>query len=170
MSDPHTATASVTLRLDRQLALAAAKRFFSRKFGAVGFVALAIIGASFVGGMLFAPTHIATWFIGGLFLLAVTLVPLAYHSIQRATVQMVEQLGDDPRIELTATPESLLLQIGDEPTELHWEELRSLWLFDDVWLLFLDRGSFLVLPRDQLSAAFRSLLIDRMRLHRGEVR
>ncbi|MCA9524440.1 MAG: hypothetical protein KC609_25915 [Myxococcales bacterium] len=161
---------SVTLKLDRALAQIAAKRFFSRKFGAVGFLALAVILASFLVGLIFAPGHVATWFIGALLLLAVTLVPLAYRSIKNATLQMVELLGDDPRVELTATAEGLILRMADEPTEVLWEELDTLWLFDDVWLLFVDRGSFLVLPRDQLSAAFCELLLERMRRHHVRVK
>jgi hypothetical protein len=72
-------------------------------------------------------------------------------------------------VQITFTDESFSTTTDLGSGSVNWNNIRFIWRFPDVWLLFLEWNNFMSLPTENLDDEVKAFIVERVQGHGGKV-
>ena len=158
----------ITVEYSPRLMRRAARRFLVATMGKGAFVGLAGIGGLAViartadlGRTLTVGATLA-------FVVCALFFVFLFVAYDRRAVAVLQRL-DPPLLTLGMEPEHFTVVNSIGESRCPWTACTGLRRFDEVWLLHLGPGQYLVLPTDQMNQPQREMLLGRLREHGVDV-
>ncbi len=159
----------VILHYDERLIRRAVLRFWWRMVGIRFLVAMAVLAASLVILVFDGNT---SWFVG---VLATTLTAgigvmvMLYVVHYRNALQRLKAMGQ-PQATLTLSEATLSTASGAGSSTVPWSAVSELWLFPDLWLLFISKSHFVTLPLCGFTPEAKAFFVERVQTSGGKIR
>ena len=139
---------------------AASRRFFVRFIGLRGSVGFALLWACVVFLYLFG---VRSWYVtsfGTIAVLATVILPLLYFLYKKRSIDNFRRLSSN----------EVVFRFRDEEIEIHssigqshikWQVIQKVLCYPEVWLLFLSKQQYLILPFDALKQELRDFILKK---------
>ena len=140
---------------------AASRRFFVRFIGLRGSVGFALLWACVAFLYLFG---VRSWYVtsfGTIAVLATVTLPLLYFLYKKRSIDNLRRLSSN----------EVVFRFRDEEIEIHssiaqshikWQVIQKVLCFPEVWLLFLSKQQYLILPFDALKQELRDFILKKI--------
>ncbi|UCD48935.1 MAG: YcxB family protein [Phycisphaerales bacterium] len=140
---------AVTVRYTRDMMLRATTCFWKRHFGLHGLAALVLlwVGIAVLWLMAARAWHTVALSTGAVIVL-ILLVGVYFFHRHRALARLARL--EDGAVEFRFEEEGLGIASSLGTSMLKWSAFERLWKFPDLWLLFISKQQYLVLPVDEL--------------------
>jgi hypothetical protein len=112
-----------------------------------------------------------SWLVGGLgtvsALLALSTTCLYVVSLRRALWKFNRMLSKSIHFTFTESEISSTSDLGS--SKFSWRAIMEVWRFPDVWLLFVAKNIYFILPLAELDLSIQAFIADRVAHHGGRV-
>lgn len=152
---------AVTVRYTRETVLRATRRFWKRHFGWRGLMAFVLLGA---GVALLWRLAADDWYTIALST-ATGMVPLLFvtvYFVHRHRVLLSLARLADGAVEFRFEEDGLSVASSLGTSTLKWTTFDRLWKFPDLWLLFISKQQYLVLPVGEIPSEALELVEARV--------
>ncbi len=159
--------ASVTY--SREIIRKAIRQWWMRFIAWHGFLA---IGASLLGFAALMFAGYRSWEVGVLGAAAAMLTTLAialFFVYLRRSMSKFERMRSKC-VRFTFTDDRFCMESDIGKSELSWESIEQVWQFSDLWLLYVSKTVFMILPTAEMDKATRSFIVEQVTRHGGRVK
>ena len=150
----------VKVRFTESLVRKSTLRFLSRLVGREGSLAISACAV----GLVFLLTHgPGTMFDGvlvGVGALVLILFPSIYFLTLRSRLVAFRKMAS-PDVSFVFDEEGIFSRSDLGSSRVPWQTLQKIWMFPEVWLLFVGKGQFMTLPVEQLDESLRQFVLQR---------
>lgn len=101
--------------------------------------------------------------------LAVVFTVMLYVVHYRRGIGRLAAMGS-PEATLEASERALMITSGAGSASIGWSDVRCIWRFRRVWLLFLSPSTFMTLPVEQIPGHFLEFVSQRVQASGGRMR
>lgn len=146
----------------------ATKRFWVRFIGWHGFLVVGILAASVAYLLLVeGASALAIGFSGvlGLAIFVGSSVYFVYRNRALATFRRMEK----PEAIIGLDPEGISTRSDLGGGDLKWRAITKVWVFPEVWLLFVSKGMYITIPTDSMTPDAQSFIREKVEEHGGRV-
>lgn len=139
----------------------ALRRFFVRSIGLRGYLAFALIWGGVAFLYLFG---VRSWYVtsfGTIAVMATVILPLIYFLYKKRSIDNFRRFSLN----------EVVFRFHDEEIEIHssigeshikWQMIQKVWCFPEVWLMFLSKQQYLILPFDALKEELRDFILKKI--------
>ena len=147
---------------------AAARKYWVRKY--LHDAILSVVVLCVVSYFFFVESYKnwATGFMLGIALIY-TITAYAIFFVWRARSLAVFRAMGKPLAKWSFAEDAISCESGAGKAELKWSQIKKLWRYGDVWLLFYSSGAYSTLPVETLSGEAKNFIEQRIREAGGRV-
>lgn len=141
---------------------AASRRFFVRFIGLRGGVGFALLWACVAVLYLFG---VRSWYVtsfGTIAVLATVTLPVFYFLYKKRSVDNFKHFSSN-EVVFRFRDEEIEIRSSIGQSHIKWQMIQKLWCFPEVWLLFLSKQQYLILPFDALKEELQDFILKKFR-------
>lgn len=147
----------IHLTYNTEIVKEAVFRFWLRSVGKGFFIALTVVGASFLWALLRGDTSWVTGIMAASFVFGIVFIVTLYVVHYRHAMEKLKTMGS-LQAQMVVSDSGFTFSSGAGSATMPWSSIGQIWKFENLWLLMFSKGHFATLPLASLTPEEREMI------------
>lgn len=152
----------VTVTYSPEIIRFAVWKFWTRSIGLGTFIAFIILCIAFLVVLMSGDRSWLLGFMGAAVLVCAFVLILTYFLCLNRSMDKFKQM-EKPTAKFSFTDEYIGIESDMGKSELSWKLIQKVWQYPSVWLVFLEKQSYITLPTESIDEELKQFIILKLK-------